>query len=109
MSAYYPTELPIQPKLPRPQDTREQRFDKFDDENPFVFEEIKRRARAEPAGKILHMRRIIEDIREDEHIFINNNHAPFYVDKLERDCPELRGRFRKRARTERKMKRVYCK
>jgi len=105
MRAYCPPELPIQPELSFPQDTREQKFEAFDAEYPEVFQEIVKEARSMPE-KILHMRRIVENVRGKFKFQIDNNHIPFYVDKIEEKYPIFVGRFHKRARMIRTMKKV---
>lgn len=109
MSAFYPTELPIQPKLSRPMETREQRFEAFDAEHPEVFTAIVKSAHDQLPKRIMHMRKMVEVIRDDfPGLGIDNNHIPFYVDKLEAKYPIFQGRFFKRARAIKKMKRVYA-
>lgn len=105
MKAYYPPELPIQPKLFRSQEDRAQRFEAFDEAYPEVFAEIVKEARS-IADQILHMRQIVENVRGRFKFQIDNNHIPFYVDKIEEVYPEFVGRFHKRARMIRTMKKV---
>lgn len=105
----YPIELPIVPKLPKPRDTKEQRFDQFCHDFPEVYDEILKTCRdtlAADRSAILHMRWIVEDLRRVKHWSINNNYAPLYVDKVEAEFPEFRGHFHKRERAVKQMKKV---
>ena len=94
--------------------TRREQFEKFNDENPHVYDAIKNRA--------LHFRKLgcdwwsIEEIYNhlrciqqlktagDPEFRLNNNYKAFYVRKLMDEVDELKGMFELREPTARKAK-----
>lgn len=80
----------------------EHKFDKFDAENPRVYELFKRFALSaiQKGRNRIGARLIIERIRwetmvetTDEDYKINNNYAPYFVRKFIKDFPEYSDRF----------------
>ena len=76
-------------------------FDEFHAANPEVYAEFVRRARAErdAGAKRISARTIVEDMRRDWKMTIDNNHVPRYARMLAAQEPAFKGllRFRGRA------------
>jgi hypothetical protein len=90
------------------QETKIQKFLAFHRKHPEVFEAIRNEARVLYPAKYMSMRRIIKNLRATSLglLKINNNYAPYYTDVLIELEPCYDGRFQRRGRALRTMKKV---
>lgn len=98
--------------LPPAQETLAQRFAAYDAKYPYIYIAIRNHAeRLIHSGvRYLSMKGLFEAMRGHigGGVKLNNSYTSFYTDKLIADCPYMAEYFHRRARAERKMKRVYA-